>query len=194
MKKLFTLSAFLFSGLLAFPVIHLVQVSNFQFTPQTVQAQCQDTVRWIWSSGTHNTNSTTIPGCASPWNAPIDMNNTMYQIQIPCAGTYNYNCTIHPNMTGIIVATCTTGEQEILNPSTVNVFPNPFQEQFSVELSGINELAVFNVLGEEVKRIRTSGITGILRIDTYGLLPGVYFLATFRNNEILETRRIVKSK
>jgi plastocyanin len=79
-----------------------VQVSNFQFSPSTVTANVGDIIRFQWSSGFHTTTSTSVPGGASAWDNPINSGNLTFDYTLQVQGTYQYDCTFHPSMTGTI--------------------------------------------------------------------------------------------
>jgi len=109
MKKIYLIIGLLFILSLAnaAPIIITVQVASFN--PANTTAQCGDTIVWVWgNSGTHTTTSTTIPVCATSWNAPISATSFTFAITVPCAGTYNYQCTPHL-FTGTITVTCPNG-------------------------------------------------------------------------------------
>lgn len=96
MKKiLLVLSAVLFLQY-AFATVHEVQVSNFQFSPATVDAVVGDTMKWVWGGGFHTTTSTSVPNGASTWDAPMQSANDSFVYVLTVAGTYNYFCSIHP--------------------------------------------------------------------------------------------------
>jgi len=102
MKKLFLLaSALLFINLLH-ATSDTVQVSNFQFSPSTINASVGDTIVWIWKSGTHTTTSTAVPTGAATWDSPMTSSNTSFSYKLTTAGSYSFICSIHPNMTGTI--------------------------------------------------------------------------------------------
>jgi len=99
----------------------VVTVANFQFTPSSLPSVSPgDTIRWEWVSGTHTTTSTSVPGGASTWDAPIDAVNTFFEYPTTAAGTYDYHCMHHPVMTGSFTV---TGVLPTLNvtPSNQNV-------------------------------------------------------------------------
>lgn len=76
-----------------------VQVSNFSFTPATLNSvTVGDTVRWVWVSGAHTTTSSSIPAGAAAWDEMISSSNTEYEYKVTIAGTYNYVCTPHIGM------------------------------------------------------------------------------------------------
>ena len=86
--------------------IHTVQVANFSFTPNAVNAVVGDTMEWQWVSGNHTTTSLTVPGGAASWNSPMTSSTQTFQYKITTAGTYTYDCTIHSSvMTGTITVT-----------------------------------------------------------------------------------------
>lgn len=114
---------------------HVVTVSNFQFSPATVNAVVGDTIKWVWSNGFHTTTSLTIPAGAASWSAPIQSAGETFSYELTVAGTYNYWCAIH------------TTEME----GTINVtgaFPVVFGE-FSIASTSIdNALLTWRSLSE----------------------------------------------
>ena len=106
MKKILLLAALLIGSVSAASAAnHRVTVSNFVFTPSTVNAVVGDTVSWTWVNGMHTTTSVTIPAGARPWNAPIDSTHTRFRTRLMVAGTYSYQCNFHfaQGMVGRIV-------------------------------------------------------------------------------------------
>lgn len=75
-----------------------ISVSDFVFTPNSVNATVGDTISWIWVSGTHTTTSGVIPGGASSWDNPISSGNTNFKYVVTQAGVYGYYCTPHQGM------------------------------------------------------------------------------------------------
>ena len=114
MKKILLLAALLIGSVSAASAIdHRIRVSDFVFTPSTVNAVVGDTITWRWQSGMHTTTSTNIPPGARSWNAPIDSVNTRFRIRLRVAGTYSYQCNFHfaQGMTGTIVVSATSPGQ-----------------------------------------------------------------------------------
>ncbi|HMQ70468.1 MAG TPA: T9SS type A sorting domain-containing protein [Ignavibacteria bacterium] len=77
---------------------HVVTVSSFQFTPNTLSVTVGDTVKWQWVDGSHTTTSVTIPNGATPWNSPMTSSNQTFSYAVTVAGTYNYQCTPHSSI------------------------------------------------------------------------------------------------
>ncbi|MCX6306354.1 MAG: T9SS type A sorting domain-containing protein [Bacteroidetes bacterium] len=125
MKKftyiLFTLafvSSMAFS-LSSFAVKHVVSVGNFFFSPATVSVNVGDTMRWVWSEGTHTTTSTpgAIPSGAASWDAPITSTATSFEYKVTKAGSYAYVCTPHaPGMAGSFTATAVAPTLSVTPP------------------------------------------------------------------------------
>ena len=78
--------------------VHQVQVSNFQFTPSSLNVTVGDTIKWVWVNGSHTTTSTTIPGGAASWDQPLSSSSTTFSYPVTVAGTFNYQCTPHAAM------------------------------------------------------------------------------------------------
>ena len=110
MKKLLLLAAVLIGSVSAtFAADHRVTVSDFAFTPSTVNAVVGDTVSWTWRSGMHTTTSTSVPPHARSWDAPMDSTHKRFRIQLRVAGTYTYICIFHSQaMMGTIVVSATS--------------------------------------------------------------------------------------
>ena len=108
MKKIYFLLATFVLLNYSFAATHEVQVSNFQFSPATVNAVVGDIIKWTWVSGFHNTTSTSVPDGASTWEAPITNAGETFSYTVTVVGTYEYFCSIHPvAMKGTIVVTGT---------------------------------------------------------------------------------------
>jgi plastocyanin len=73
---------------------------SLAFTPATLQVAAGDVVTFAFGSVAHNVHFTTA-------GAPADIGGSQANVSItrtfPTAGTYNYQCTIHPSMTGKVV-------------------------------------------------------------------------------------------
>ena len=106
MKKSILLAALLIGSVSAtWAADHRVTVSDFRFTPSTVNAVAGDTITWTWRNGMHTTTSTNIPVGARSWNAPMDSANTRFRVKLRVTGTYSYQCNFHfaQGMVGTIV-------------------------------------------------------------------------------------------
>ena len=70
-----------------------------QFIPQTAAVSRGGTVTWQFGAITHNVTFT--GGQPTGGNVPNTTNTTAQRV-FPNAGSFPYNCTIHPGMTGTI--------------------------------------------------------------------------------------------
>ncbi|MCX6268475.1 MAG: T9SS type A sorting domain-containing protein [Bacteroidetes bacterium] len=87
----------------SYAVKHVVTVGNFFFSPASLSVNVGDTIRWVWSAGTHTTTSTpgAIPSGAASWNSIISSSVTSFEYKVTVAGSYAYVCTPHaPGMAG----------------------------------------------------------------------------------------------
>ncbi len=127
MKKFIPLILLLFvaAAPAGFAAVIKIQVSNFQFTPKTVNAKVGDTIVWMWKNGGHTTTSLGIPAGAIAWDAPMNSTHKRFSYRVTKTGVYNYDCTIHaPNMKGKInVSAALTAGLQDFSVSTDNGKP-----------------------------------------------------------------------
>ena len=114
MKKILLLAALLIGSVSAtWSADHRVTVSNFVFTPSTVNAVVGDTISWTWVNGMHTTTAVSIPQGARRWNKPIDVSHPRFRMRVTVAGTYDYRCNFHfaQGMVGTIVVSAASPGQ-----------------------------------------------------------------------------------
>jgi plastocyanin len=75
-----------------------VAAPGFAFNPSAVDVQAGATVTWTFASITHNVTFTTG---GAPTNIPDSQNGSVGRT-FPTNGSFNYHCTIHPQMTGTV--------------------------------------------------------------------------------------------
>lgn len=74
-----------------------VDIQNSAFNPQSVEIFTGDTVRWT------NKDSIAHTVTGSTFESKVLENGDTYEFLFTDAGTYNYNCSIHPSMKGTVV-------------------------------------------------------------------------------------------
>lgn len=76
-----------------------VDIKNFDFTPKNVTVKLGATVTWVNSDTTaHTVTGDTTDG---PQSATLQQGEK-YQFQFNNAGTFQYHCNFHSNMTGTV--------------------------------------------------------------------------------------------
>lgn len=102
------LSIFLTFASTSFSTTVNISVSNFMFTPSSVNANIGDTIKWNWINGGHTTTCngssfTSLPAGAASWNASMNSGSPTFRYVITVAGTYGYKCSFHaPGMVAAI--------------------------------------------------------------------------------------------
>lgn len=74
-----------------------VTIKNFAFSPKEITINVGDTVTWT------NQDSVTHTTTGSIWDSGNLGNGQTYSKTFDKAGTYDYICTIHPNMKGKVI-------------------------------------------------------------------------------------------
>jgi plastocyanin len=98
MKKIILLASLTCCFAIAFGKKFTIKVSNFQFTPSTVNAHVGDTIIWVWVNGTHTTSSISVPTNAKTWSDSITKSHTRFKYILKVAGTYTFHCKVHPTL------------------------------------------------------------------------------------------------
>ncbi len=83
------------------PAGKTIVLKNIAFNPNKVTVKKGATVTWSWKDGAtpHNVTST---GKTKFKSSATRMSGT-YSVKFAKAGTYHYECTIHPGMTGVVI-------------------------------------------------------------------------------------------
>ena len=192
MKKLYTILVLMVAFSQAHAALHIITVSNNQFTPATLNAECGDTVKWVWESGDHTTWSNSIPTGASPWVESINSIDTTYSYQVNEAGTYNYLCYFHLMMTGSIIVTCPTEIASQSDNFSSLVYPNPFENNLTIETPDATLISIYTITGEKIKTIiLTEGQTKT-QINTRDMAPGIYLCAILKKGVLVDRRKLLK--
>ncbi len=76
-----------------------VVIEDLAFAPETLTVEAGDTVTWVWEDGTikHDVSGDDF--------ASEIMSEGTFRQRLDEPGTYDYVCTLHPNMTGTIEVT-----------------------------------------------------------------------------------------
>ncbi len=195
MKKIFFVTALLFSAAAVKATVHTITVQNFSFSPSSLSANCNDTIKWQWVSGTHTTTSVSVPAGAPGWGANISSATPTYTYQVTVAGTYSYICTPHVSMgmTGSISVTCPSGisVSEIAYFSAA--YPNPFSSKLTIETSAADMISIYNFVGEKIKTILLQHGQTKAEVNTADLNNGVYFYCVLKEGIVIETKKIIKN-
>jgi plastocyanin len=200
MKKLYTLifaSAFTLFSLNGNAATINVAVANFNFTPATFTAVVGDVIVFTLVSGSHNVTSPAggVPAGAAPIaSGSMSSIGQTYSYTVTMAGTYGYQCTIHPTtMIGGFTASATGIEDQASNLLT-SVYPSPFKDKVTVKYNGIEKIEFMNVVGELVKSVTIDSQEGKLDVYFDNLPAGIYFYRTYKEGLVVETRKVVKAK
>lgn len=182
MKKLIPV-LFLLCSLNVFSKIDTVIVSNFQYTPQFLEIDLGDTIRYIWEEGNHPTSSGAegVPDDAFV-TFPMNGSNPQYDLVLSTAGFYPYFCVFHfatDNMYGEITVNS--------NESLTDCGDLFFSEY--IEGSGNNKaIEIYNPtnetvdLGEyEIHRLNNGSIEGFQGILEGSISAGDVFVIASNN-------------
>lgn len=136
-KTLFLIVVIIGLSIRSFATVHVIAVGNYTFSPTSVTAVLGDTIKWVWSNGSHNTtNTSVIPVGAATWASPLNSSVTSF-IYVPAVtGTYNYECTFHVSMgmTGSFMVGA-SGVGNVSKTDIIKVYPNPASETLHIQFN-----------------------------------------------------------
>jgi plastocyanin len=78
----------------------VVTIADLSFSPSTMEIETNETVAWVWDDGVVPHDVVFEAGPASPQQSGGTWEHSFGE-----PGTYDYRCTIHPQMTGRVVVT-----------------------------------------------------------------------------------------
>lgn len=194
-------------------VTHVINVSNFQFSPSDITINAGDSVRWMRISGSHTTTSGTGPSdpqSGNLWRSVLNSTTTKFARKFNSEGTFDFYCEPHfPTMTGSVTVVAVTGVYEDIEESAsesrtflAQNMPNPFNAStllgFSLRAGGQVELSVHNILGQRVRMLVNGDLEPGPRVITWDgtndhgevLASGVYFYR-LRTADGTQTRKMV---
>ena len=93
-KALVFIIFFLFTISIFPQTTHVVEASDYVFTPADLTIMKGDTVKWVWVNGMHTTTSDTTEG-ATVWNALLDQNHPTFSYVFNQTGVFSYYCIYH---------------------------------------------------------------------------------------------------
>ena len=172
---------------------HTITIGNTGFSPFTTNADVGDTILWTWQAGTHTTTSGSVPTGAATWNAPLSSSSSSFMYVITLPGTYNYFCSVHVNMTGIINV-AGSGIQPLSPLQDITAYPQPCTSQLTVDFSnaelgaGTLSVQLANAEGQVLYNRNVEAGAKNLFIDVANLPTGIYYCAVTAG----ETRRLLR--
>jgi len=195
----------LLAGISNAQTTHDVTVTNFSFTPATLNITVGDTVRWTNVLGNHNVvaddNSfTSGPVAPAPWE---------YSHIFTTAGNNPYYCALHggpggQGMSGVIIVENPVGvpvDELIADKFELQQnYPNPFNPttsiSFSIPSSAFTSLKVYDIIGNEVATLvneeKTAG-TYKIEFNAKQLSSGVY-LYRLQAKNFITTKKFLLMK
>lgn len=178
----------------AYPVfsqVHIIEQQGLTFSPQTLTVQVGDTVRWVWSAGSHTTTSGDIPAGALPWDNPLNQNNTEFEYVVEMAGVYNYHCTPHQTMgmSGTIEAFPATGHLQFENASPFEVLIEPGGKNLTIQSNSnqILHVTLYTLSGVEVLNTIVSDVS----IQNPGVLQGGMYILRIKTGSKDYIKKII---
>jgi plastocyanin len=78
----------------------VVTIADISFSPSAVEINAGETVAWVWDDGSVPHDVVFSNGPASP-----QQSDGTWEHRFEGSGSFDYHCTIHPQMTGTVVVT-----------------------------------------------------------------------------------------
>ncbi len=143
---------------------------------------------------------------ASPYSNPL-VSSTTPSLLLDGTSTNNNNFRLSPNNEPFLTAIAATGVfcqptwisykrnpiniNQINTNSAIIAYPNPFNNELSLDLSSPASIKVTNVLGKQILKLNTNN--SIAKINTTNWSTGIYFI-TITTHIGIETIQVVKQK
>ncbi|MCC3159202.1 T9SS type A sorting domain-containing protein [Hymenobacter sp. 15J16-1T3B] len=181
----------------------VVQVRDFEYSPQVVNIAPGDVVRFQWVSGTHPTVSDSSPAAFAAFTPSASVPTR--DVTFNTAGTYDYHCTAHGaagrvGMWGSVSVSPANPTREATKQAAalLNVYPNPVRGgEATLTMSDLKpgqayRLRITNIIGREVQNValRPDIVTNGQPISFSALPAGLYICSVLSNDKVLATKRV----
>jgi plastocyanin len=173
---------------------HNVQVSSNKFDPKEITISVGDTITWTNIGGNHNVNGTKATFPDNPLSFGNDVGEGWtYSFVFTEAGTYDYQCNPHASfgMVGTVTVNgqTTSLDNQISNQAEFKLYPNPVDEELSIEPINFTEntyanVQVLDITGKTVINSTVYFSHSPIVIQTTHLQSGTYVLQIESDSEI----------
>jgi plastocyanin len=192
-------------------IFEVTQV-NLTFQPQQITINPGDTVRWVWTSGSHTTTSGDPGTCTGDglWDEPLNVSNPVVEVTFDDPGVFSYFCIPHCalDMNGSVTVeqdpSSAPGEavSSARAEASLAVSPNPFNPRttISFELPRPDHLLleIYDAAGRQIATLvdrslaaGTHAISWDGRNDAGFDLPSGIYYARSRTGNGSATARLV---
>ena len=174
--------------------LHVVEVSNFVFTPANLTVETGDTVRWINMEGLHNV----VADDGSFTSGDPASNMWIFDHIFTAPGQNPYFCVVHGGPGGVGIAGVITVQmatdisESKVHPDKFELiqnYPYPFNPgtiiSFIIPVTTFVNLKVYNILGNEIATlVNEEKAAGeyTLEFNASGLSSGIYFYTLSAGN------------
>ena len=183
--------------------VHIITASGLTiptdvFTPRAVNAMVGDTIKWVWVSGVHTTESVNVPAGAATWYADLTASDTVFMYVLTVPGSYYYDCHYltlggHGMDGDIEVAALTTGIYDNKTNDASQVYPNPFSDKIVIKNVDAESVSVYNLAGQKVKTVALASGQSEAEIDMAAITKGIYFYQMIKGDLVVATGKLVKN-
>lgn len=188
-------------GIAGFCTTHIITTPGFVFSPATLTIEEGDSVRFNIggihrveevSEATWNANDNTpLPGFSTPFGGGLILPAQLAE------GTHWYVCVPHAGdgMKGRIIVNGTTSVRNQPTASVFNLFPNPSNGIFQLEIekdadASTFQMDVINNEGRKVYAVRNLEQRSLNDVDLTSFGSGIYFVRVYDGSGIY-TRKVV---
>ncbi len=132
----------------------------------------------------------TIPSQGKNGNSRINLSYTSADVS-PDAGLNYYRLKQVDHDSTFAYSPIAVFNKE-MNALSLNVYPNPNNGEFSVNVSGTPSSAVLVIKNSFGETIQESMISGTTQVKLDGVMPGVYFCMVNVNGEVISQRVVIR--
>jgi hypothetical protein len=201
-RKILILGLFLLSGFVYGRQFD-VEINNFAFSPSLLTINVGDTVKWTNKDNVAHT----VTANGGAFNSGILSTNSVFLMKFTASGSFDYHCTIHPDMIArIVVVGSVNSITDLTQPKEYILYqnyPNPFNPVTKIPFylskgSGIR-LTVYSIIGKEIVNQKVEYLASgyhEMAFDGTNLPSGVYIykISAGDRSEFVANRRMILTK